>query len=253
MRPLQAPVIARLEAMPSVWQIHVQAPEIARNASPGQFAMALRGQALDPYLRVALPIHRIGKESVAFLLDEGDAEVAMLAQGRIDEPMDLLGPLGHGFDLRPSCQRLLLIAQGMGIAPLIALAEMAIAENRQVTLVSVAADSDRLYPSDLLPKQIEHQAIIQEGAGFDGLRAVLAETMPWAEQICAAGSMSLYRALRLKMSEDPIRDRAGLTQVYLYAKMGCGIGICNACSVKVKRGMRHICTDGPVLDLYELL
>ena len=253
MRPLQAPVTARLEAMPGVWQIHVQAPEIARHAVPGQFVMALRGPTLDPYLRVSLPIHRIGEGTVAFLLDKRDPELTMLASRGIGESMDVLGPLGRGFDLRPSCQRMLLVAQDAGIAPLIALATKSVAEGKQVTLVALSDNSDRRYPSELLPKEIEYRALDQEAPGYAGLRAILAETMPWAEQVCAAGPMNLYHTLRQEMLADPMRDRPGMAQVYVFAKMGCGIGICNACSIKVKRGMRHVCTSGPVFDLYAML
>ena len=208
---------------------------------------------MDPYLRVSLPIHRIGEGIVAFLLDERDPELAMLASRSIGEPMDVLGPLGRGFDLRPSCQRVLLIAQDAGIAPLVALAAKAIVEGKQVTLVALSDGPDRLYPSELLPREIEYRALGQEVPGYAELRAVLVEIMPWAEQVCAAGPMSLYHTLRQEMLADPMRDRPGMIQAYVFAKMGCGIGVCNACSIEVKRGMRHVCTDGPVFDLYAML
>jgi len=147
-----APVTARLEVMPGVWQVHARAPEVARAAQPGQFVMALRGASFDPYLRAAVPLHKIGAEHVAFLLDEQDQ--AGLAVPALDATLDLLGPLGHGFTLDPAAQHLLLVAQEMGIAPLLALAEQALARNVKVTLFALSARQERLYPPELLPVEI---------------------------------------------------------------------------------------------------
>lgn len=247
-----APVTARLEVMPGVWQVHARAPEVARAAQPGQFVMALRGASFDPYLRAAVPLHKIGAEHVAFLLDEQDQ--AGLAVPALDATLDLLGPLGHGFTLDPAAQHLLLVAQEMGIAPLLALAEQALARNVKVTLFALYARQERLYPPELLPVEIEYRAFLvreeAESAAFD---RVLLEALPLTDGVCLASAEALYRRLGARIMADPVRRRAGLVQVWNPERIGCGMGLCLTCVTQTRQGPRRTCTDGPVLDLYDLV
>ncbi len=244
-----APVTARLEVLPGVWQVHAQAPEVARAAQPGQFVMALRRDAYDPYLRAAVPLHKIGAEHVALLLEEPN-EVG-LAVPALDATLDLLGPFGHGFALDRGVEHLLLVAQEMGIAPLLALAERALAQNIKVTLFAQATRQERLYPADLLPVEIEYRTFL--GDGEDWVDSALREALPWADGLCVAASPAFYRRLGALIMSDPVQRRAGLVQVWWPERIGCGMGLCLTCVTPTRHGPRRTCTDGPVFDLYDLL
>ena len=252
MTHLRAPVTARLEVMPGVWQVHAHAPEIARAAQPGQFVMALRQGSYDPYLRMAIPLHKIGAEHVALLLEERSE--AGLAIPALDATLDILGPFGRGFALDPAVQHLLLVAQEMGVAPLLALAEQALAQNVKVTLFTLADRQERLYPADLLPLEVEYRAFLvtndQESAGFD---RTLLEALPWTDGVCVAGSEALHRRLGARIMSDPVRRRSGLVQVWWPGRIGCGMGLCLTCVAQTRQGPRRTCTDGPVFDLYDLI
>jgi dihydroorotate dehydrogenase electron transfer subunit len=251
--PIQAPVIARLEAMPGVWQVHLSAPGLAARANPGQFVMVLRGESYDPFLRASAPLHRIGRETVALLVDEGDPEMGSLVRLELGYPVDLLGPLGHGFDLGSGEERLLLIGQGLGITPLVGLGERAVELGKQVTLVHHTDLHDGIYPAGLLPNAIEYRTLVGEAAeGTLALDELLLALLPQVDRLCVSGPMEWIRRLRQRIAEDPLRDREGWAQAYVQAKMGCGLGLCSACAIKVQRGIRRVCTDGPVLDLYEI-
>ena len=173
--------------------------------------MALRSASYDPYLRLALPIHQIGRETLSLLLDKGEGAHQFLLEKEIGEPVDLLGPLGHGFEMASGTQRLLLVAQDAGIAPLVGLAERALATGRQVALVALANRAERLYPTELLARGIEYHGLVQEQSDIPNL---LAELIPWADQVCAAGSTALYQELRQEIARRPSalaeRRRAGL-------------------------------------------
>ena len=84
--------------------------------------------------------------------------------------MLLWGPLGRGFSVRPAAQNLLLVAGGMGVAPLVWLAEEAVAKGKNVTFVIGARDAALLPPSSLLPPQVELIVATEDGsAGRKGL------------------------------------------------------------------------------------
>jgi dihydroorotate dehydrogenase electron transfer subunit len=246
----EATINARLEAAPGWWVIYLQSPAIAHAAHPGQFVMALRSASYDPYLRLALPLHQIGKETISLLLDEGQATHQLLLEREIGEPLDLLGPLGRGFEIASSAQRLLLVAQDGGIAPLVGLAERALATGRQVALVAFADRAERLYPTGLLARGVEYHGLVQAPGGIPPL---LNELIPWADQVCAAGGAALYQALRQEFARRPARSRSRAVQVWRLGQLGCGLGICQACAFETKRGVKRACSDGPVFDLFDLL
>lgn len=252
-----ATVTAKLETMPGVWQVHLRAPEIARAARPGQFIMALRSPACDPYLRVAIPLHRISEETIALLLACDDTERGGLAGISLGSAMDILGPLGHGFDLSPRAQNLLLLAEGLGIAPLVATAELAAAQGKKVTLIALIGREEQLYPTELLPREIEYHSYLAHGQREDAFHQVFSEVLSpdmlaWAGQFCAAGSGAFRQGLRAFLQADPIRGRPGFAQVWVGDSFGCGLGLCLSCVVETRRGPRRACTEGPVFDLFDL-
>jgi len=250
MEQCEAPVVARLEAMPGVWQLYLRAVSVARAAQPGQFAMALRARGYDPYLRCAVSLHKIGSDTVALLLDAATAAHAPLLACGVGDVIDLLGPLGRGFAIAPRTRNLLLVAEEMGIAPLVALGERSVAAGRRVALLAVAGARERLYPTQLLPCDVEYHGLLPEEAAE--FAALLRDSLAWADQVCAAGAWPLYRAVHVALQDEPVQARPGFVQVWHAPSMACGLGICRACAIETRRGIRRACTDGPVFDLLDL-
>lgn len=251
---LAATVIAKLEVMPGIWELHLRVPEIARAAQPGQFLMMLRSAAYDPYLRVPVSLLRIKEDSVALLLDQASPAQGPLAQRGVGQEVDSLGPLGKGFKVPPVRQHLLLIGQGLSISPLVALAEWAVAQGKQATLLAIADSPERLYPAELLPRAIEYHSVIQIGDNFGSCRDLLGQMLPWADQVFVAGTELLYRFIHQQVSIiGSARRRKSYIQAWIASDIVCGMGVCWSCAHQTHHGMRRICTDGPVFDLYDLL
>lgn len=252
MYQIGATVTVRLQAMPDVWQVHLQAAPIARAAQPGQFVMALRNPTYDPYLRVAIPLHKIGEETIALLLSRENSAHKPLADSEIGATVDILGPLGHGFEIAAKTQHLLLIAQGLDIAPLVAAADRAVAEGRRVTLLAAARSQAGLYPTELLSRDIEYHGVIGAEEWPGEFRTLLGEGLDWADQVCAAGSEAMYRAIYDQLRTAPVHMRAGSVQVWRPGNIACGMGLCLACAMETRHGIHRACTEGPVWDLLEL-
>lgn len=251
MEQCEATVVARLEAMPGIWQLYLRAASLARAAQPGQFVMALRAGGYDPYLRCAVSLHKIGSDTFAFLLDADTAAHAPLLARGIGEAIDLLGPFGRGFAIAPRTRDVLLVAEGMGIGPLVALAEQSAVAGRRVTLLAVADARGRLYPTELLPRDVEYHGLLPEAA--TDFAMLLRHSLAWADQVCAAGSWAFYRTLHTALQDDPVRARPGFVQVWHSPVVACGLGVCRACAIQTRRGILRACTDGPVFDLMDLL
>jgi len=163
----------------------------------------------------------------------------------------LWGPLGRGFSVRPAAQNLLLVAGGMGVAPLVWLAEESVAKGRNVTFVIGARDASVLPPSSLLLPQVELMVATEDGsAGRKGMASeTFEECLPWADQVFACGPHAMYESMATVVRR--LRDRTSV-QVLLETPMACGMGLCYGCAVETRRGVRQVCHDGPRFDLRDV-
>lgn len=230
----------------------LNAPALALAASPGQFCMLRCDSGLKRLLRRPLSIHQVEGGRVAFLYRLMGQGTQWLADRKKGEEVDMLGPLGNGFAVEPQTKRLLLVAGGIGFAPLRFLAEKALAEGREVTLLLGAKTASHLYPRQLLPKGARLMVATEDGSeGSKGLVTPLAiKYGGQADRAFACGPEPMYRAL---VGERTALPRGLRVQVSLEVRLGCGIGACLSCSIKTRGGQRHVCKDGPVFDMDEVV
>jgi dihydroorotate dehydrogenase electron transfer subunit len=162
--------------------------------------------------------------------------------------IDLLGPLGHGFEIHS--HRLLLVAGGMGIAPLAFLAEKSTADGRDVTVISGAPTQAQLYPPHLLPPEVKLVVATEDGSAGRGgvVTDLLFDTAADADQIFACGPLSMYEAMA---GLEWLKGKS--VQVSMEVRMGCGFGGCYGCAIETNSGMRLVCQDGPVFDLKDII
>ncbi len=231
--------------------IRVEAPYIAAEAQPGQFVTLSCGQ--DLILRRPLSIHQVDNpHQISILFAVVGAGSYWLSQRHAGEKLDLLGPLGNGFSIQPASKKLLLAAGGIGIAPLVFLAQRALKDGRFIKLILGARTKDGLYPVELLPNGIE--TLITTEDGSDGDKGKVTDALPgyvdWADQIYACGPLGMYQSIakQSKKWKGKIPVQASLE-----VRMGCGIGACFGCSIKTKHGMKRVCRDGPVFNLDEVI
>jgi dihydroorotate dehydrogenase electron transfer subunit len=237
--------------MPGHHLIRIEAPEIARESLPGQFITI--GCDHDFILRRPLSIHRVDNpHQISILFAVVGAGTYWLSQRHEGEKLDLLGPLGNGFSVRPASQKLLLAAGGIGIAPMVFLAQKALSDGKSVKLLLGARTKDGLYPVELLPQGIE--TLITTEDGSDGEKGKVTDALPgyvdWADQIYVCGPLAMYQSIAKQRGtwkgKPPV-------QVSLEVRIGCGIGACFGCSIKTKNGMKRVCRDGPVFNLDEVI
>ncbi len=254
------------------------APEFLRGATPGQFLMLRCADQLagasespsaatladDPLLPRAMSYHRIrdgadGPE-FAILYDIVGRGTAWLARRQPGDEVYAWGPLGKGYSLprQGSGQNLLLVGGGIGIAPLLWLADEAVAKGRSVVLVDGARDARAVFPAELVPSEVEVVVTTQDGSvGRQGLVTdVFLDYYGWSDQafLCGPNPMFIAIADLLRSQEGSQRTRRRKpVQALLESPMGCGTGICYGCAVFDRRGNpRLVCKDGPRFELREI-
>ncbi len=232
--------------------ITLNCPEIAGEAKPGQFVMVDCGQECT--LPRPFSIHRItdkGNLSLFFAVLEEGGGTEWLSQRKKGDKVGITGPLGNGFSIASTSHNILLVAGGMGIAPLVFLAEEALKQGRAVTLLYGTANSHR-FPDKNLPQGIKPVAATEDGSV--GLRGMITELLPDyidnADQVFACGPVSMYHYM-YRQREKLLKTKP--VQVSLEVRMACGRGICNGCTIKTKSGLKRVCELGPVFDFDDII
>jgi dihydroorotate dehydrogenase electron transfer subunit len=253
---IKAAITSIVEVMPDTHLVWLEAPLIVKTARPGQFVMLRCGA--DTLLPRPFSIHRVEGGQMALLFSIVGRGTRWLSQREKGETLDIFGPLGNGFSVKPHSKNLLLIAGGLGIAPLRFLADAALKEGKKVTLIAGARSADcllpvvpphQLYREGMLPSSFNIVNATEDGSeGFKGLATDLIPAyLDGTDQLFACGPVEMY----LTMARMPELKRKSV-QVSLEIMMGCGMGVCYGCTIKTKSGLKQVCKDGPVFEMGEL-
>jgi len=227
-------------------------PEIAAEARAGQFVMVNCGTEF--MLRRPLSFHSINGDSIAiFYVAWKDHGTWWLAKRKENEDVNLLGPLGNGFSINPESAHILLVAGGMGIAPLAYLANMALQQRKKVTLLVGAKYGIQLLPEKFLPKGVTIITATEDGEqGYKGcVSELLLDYADSVDQVFACGPTAMYREMAQRKQELGLKGKP--VQVSMEMRMGCGLGVCYACTVRTRNGLKQVCKDGPVFELDDII
>jgi dihydroorotate dehydrogenase electron transfer subunit len=239
------------EIVPGIFQMWVKVPELAGEAKPGQFMMVRCGE--DTVLRRPLSVHRVDSDKLALLFQVKGKGTEWLSQCKRGDKLDIFGVMGNGFKIAPRTKNLLLVAGGIGIAPLYYLAESALDIGKRVTLLLGAATTNHLYPAKLLPTGVKCVLATEDGSiGHKGMVTdLLPEYAVSADQVFACGPLPMLRYLAKEQEKLGIRNKS--VQISLEMRMGCGVGVCYGCTIRTKSGLKQVCKDGPVFSLDEVI
>ncbi len=257
--------------------LRVHAPEIATRAEPGSFAH-LQVNPNRP-LRRPISIMRTDRNSgnVEFLYKVFGEGTALLSQRKVGEKLNILGPIGNAFIPHIERSRPLLIGGGVGIPPMIFLADRLRAIQGAYSPF-VIMGSEVPFPFQSRPSQImlpgipadviaamplledwgiaSRLASLQGYAGcYEGYVTDLARH--WLDaltdeqrqevEVFSCGPHPMLEAVA-KLAADYNLP----CQVSMEEFMACGVGGCAGCVVEVKtehgQAMKRVCVDGPVFD-----
>jgi dihydroorotate dehydrogenase electron transfer subunit len=256
------------------------APECAQFARPGQFVHLRCDPALP--LRRPISILRVNaRESWIEILYKAVGEgTRLLAQKRPGDVISSIGPIGNPFQVHAERPRPLLIGGGVGMPPMIFLADALRREPAFKPLVILGSEVP--FPFQARPSQFlvpglpadviaampllddwgipSRLASLQGYAGcFQGFVTDLArswlgvlDTSALAEvEVFACGPHPMLAAVAALAREFSLP-----CQVSLEEFMACGVGGCAGCVVEVKTpegpAMKRVCVDGPVFDALDI-
>lgn len=266
----QSQVLSNSEVSPSYFRMRMTAPPAILDASPGQFVMVRVSRAIDPLLRRPFCIYDMGifvapytdcghqtyLEILYKVVGRGTEMLADLHQG---DTLDILAPLGKGFDLDGEGEEKILVGGGVGLAPLYLLAKELVKSHRVRLFAGGKSKEDVLCITEFERLGVETYVATDDGTLGDRglvtqvmLKHLAAGGVP--KRLYACGPMPMLRAVAGIAEEMQVP-----CQVSLEAFMACGMGACLGCVVK---GVHHtaenpdfrcVCKNGPVFDAADLL
>lgn len=266
MKMLQVPVTALEKIKPNVYLLSFTSRYIAKRAAPGQFVHIRIAPSV--LLRRPFSIHAIKKDSVFVLFRiKGVGTAALTGYGKRDT-LDMIAPLGRGFSgLKKPIQyeRFILLGGGMGVAPLVFLAQTikqklckksSPKENMQVVL-GVKTKKDLLAIQQFKDMGARVHIATEDGSrGIKGrapdvVRTLLKRTgtKKVPTMLYACGPKEMFYALKPLLKNNPHVD----CEVSFEQFMGCGVGMCFGCSIKTVSGYQRVCKEGPVFNIREIL
>jgi len=285
----QARVLSQLAYDAEQFVLRLAAPKCAAHAAPGSFVHI----TCDPSIPMRRPLSIMraaaGAGWIELLYKVVGAGLHALAARKAGDEVSVLGPIGRPFVPRPERPRTLLLGGGVGIPPMVFLAERLSAENRTAGAAGRAPEAWKplvLMGSEVpFPFRTRPSALI-----LPGMPAGTLACMPLLEEWgvpsrlasgsdfpgCFSGFVTeladvwLASLGRAELAEVEIFScgptpmlaasaalarRYGVPcQVSLEEFMACAVGGCAGCTVEVRTpggpAMKRVCVDGPVFDAY---
>lgn len=253
----KAKVLGNQQFMPGAYLLKLEAPDSAHKAQPGQFAMIKVTSNNGYMLRRPISIHRAEGNHLYFLYSAIGKGTSLLSQQEEGQTLNILAPLGNGFQLPDYKTEVLLLAGGRGIAPLIFLAERALMKGIKSKLLVGARSAECLYPAASLSEGLDVQTATEDGSnGFTGrITDLFLSHIQEKSFIYACGPTDMYKTMSdlLTSWQKHNNGKRPKIEVSLETRMACGVGACYGCVIRTKNGTRKVCSDGPVFNLEDIL
>ena len=242
--------------------ISLSCPDIARNAIPGQFVNV----SCSRFLKRPFGIASVDKEEGSFKIGirsvgKGTEELISLDKG---DKVNVLGPLGNGFELLTSCgpdEKFILVAGGTGVFPVNFVHEYLRSHDICHKVIEGFRSKDLMLFKDEIMNDNEDYLITTDagdygikGTSVDGLCSLSKEEYENATVLCV-GPIPMMKTVGNWASGKGLKCYVSMEQ-----RMACGIGICLVCICKVraeKEGQefdhKRCCKDGPVFPYEEVI
>ena len=174
----------------------------------------------------------------------------IMSQMKPGETVDVLAPLGNGFNIEKG-KRYALIGGGIGVPPML---YTAVQCESPLVITGFRSESLVILQEDFKNAGAELMLCTDDGtAGRKGfVTDLLREKINEVDEVCACGPTPMLKAIA-----DVCREFSKPCQISLEERMACGIGACLVCAVKVRKNgeeiMQHVCKNGPVFNAEEVV
>jgi dihydroorotate dehydrogenase electron transfer subunit len=235
-------------------------PHLAATATPGAFAQLRCGQSTTPLLRRPFSVAWTQGETCGFVFEAVGAGTRLLSELQPGDPLDVLGPLGHGFSV-VDAGSVVCVSGGLGCAPFpLLINELRRRGVADILVLNGARTATRLYPAERFARPAVPVVAEATDDGTRGHHGPVTDLLHRAlgsrpSALYACGPNAMVGAVMRTLLESGA-DLPATLEASLEAPMGCGFGTCLGCALPVlENGVsiwRLCCTDGPVMSMRDV-
>jgi dihydroorotate dehydrogenase electron transfer subunit len=237
-------------------RLRISLPQSIGPIIPGQFAMVSVEGAQEMLLPRPFSIHNFDNDGetswLDFLFKVVGKGTALLSHLTVGSPINILAPLGNGF---PGGYKAVIVAGGMGIAPLFPLVLRLRASQYSIALLYGAkSQEDLVCLHELLGIDGITLTITTED-GTRGKQGLVTQLLDHEKDTSAAETI-VYACgpePMLRAVTGFARERKVPCWVSIERRMACGVGACLSCVVMTSDGYRRVCCEGPIFDAEEIV
>lgn len=243
-------ILQKLELVPKIYEIVVDAPRIAGKARAGQFVVVMadeRGERIP--LTIADFDRRKGTLTmVLMVVGTSSMKLSRLEVG--DAFHALIGPLGKASEI-DQFGTVVMVAGGVGTAPVYPIARAFHESGSQVITIQGARSKDLLFWEDRLAS-VSDRHIITTDDGTAGRKGLVTEPLKELLEEDAGKTVdcvyAIGPAIMMKFCSLTTKPFGVKTIVSLNSIMIDGTGMCGGCRVDVGGQTQFTCVDGPEFD-----
>jgi dihydroorotate dehydrogenase electron transfer subunit len=256
-------VLSNTALAEDIYRIRLSCNRRYARAVPGQFVMVRSNGQTDPLLPRPFSIHRLiqkkgsvtGLELLYKVVGKGTKRLSRLQTGDV---LTMTGPLGKGFEIPAELSNANIVAGGMGVAPMVFLAQTLTESRRNLSSIKVfvggRTKAELLCLQDFSDIGLAVCMTTDDGSSgdqcliTDPLDLAVAKNRP--DIIFACGPMQMLACVAGIAEKHKVS-----CQVSIETMMACGMGACLGCAVASRKQTRrylHACKDGPVFDTRNL-
>ena len=247
-----AKVISNEKICEKFYHLRLDATSVARQALPGSFIHIRIADGLKPFFRRPFSIYR-AKKYVEILYEVVGEGTAILASKNKNETLDIFGPLGNTFSM-PSkkIKQVVMIAGGIGIAPLFILSDFFKGKRYDITLLYGGRTKGHVFNFGEFKKNgcKVYVATNDGSVGTKGYVSNLFGKIKINKQtmLYTCGPKPMMKMVKLFAHAHNLPAEASCEEI-----MACGVGTCLGCSIKTTQGFKTVCNDGPVFDIHKII
>lgn len=232
--------------VPNTFLLEVFSPSIASKIKPGQFCNIKVSETDYPLLRRPFSICRVDGDNLHFMFDVHGEGTKLLSSKIIGDEIDILGPLGKGFNYNGDYKIAIIIAGGMGAAPFPYLIE-SLPKDKEVYCFIGGRSRDNIieYGMKNISVSTDDGSLGVKGTIVDLFKKEFGKFQKDSARIFACGPNPMLKALQ----QFTIAQNLDC-QISTECAMACGFGICQGCPIDNADGDGYylVCKDGPVFD-----
>ncbi len=243
-----AEIISNKKISPEIFKLELNAPELEKISSPGQFVQ-VKIPSEEFTLRRPFGIASVsgGKLKIFYrLVGRGTKFLSQVKPGEI---LNLVAPLGNGFNLDAE-KKYLLVGGGMGLAPLLSVAEKI--PGTKVLIGGKNKSEVDFWIEEFGEKNIGGYLVTTDDGSFGEKGFVTEHLEKYLSSDNFSAVLTCGPEIMMRGVAKIARKNNLPCEVSFERRMACGLGACLSCSIDTANGRKKVCKDGPVFNADEV-